>query len=60
MLLRLVLLFLVGMVVLSVLGKFRLTGSKKPDPKEVRKAKKCPHCGTWRIGEGPCACGRDT
>ncbi|MEM9344655.1 MAG: hypothetical protein AAGA87_16565 [Pseudomonadota bacterium] len=43
-----VLLFLVGMVVLAVMGRM----------KRSRQAAKCPACGRHRIGKGPCACGK--
>ena len=54
MLLRVVLLFLVLMALLGMFGKMRL-----PKPPDIRRlnGRKCPKCGTYRIGSGPCPCG---
>ena len=43
---------LVAMVVLAMFGKLRLPGQDK------LAARKCPGCGRYRIGKGPCACGK--
>ncbi len=48
---KIVTLFLIAMGVLAMFGKLRL-------PKRLSSAK-CPGCGRYRIGKGPCACGRD-
>ena len=40
------------MVVLAMFGKLRLPGQDK------LAARKCPGCGRYRIGKGPCACGK--
>lgn len=45
-------LFLVFMAVLAMFGKFRFPGQQR-----LAKAK-CKACGRYRIGKGPCACGR--
>ena len=51
-LIKVVALFLVFMVVLAMFGKFRFPG-------QARLAEaKCKACGRFRIGKGPCACGR--
>ncbi len=50
-LLKIVSLFLVGMVVLGMFGKLRFPGQKK------LTSMKCPRCGRYRIGSGPCPCG---
>ena len=50
-LLKIVTLFLVGMAVLAMFGKVRLPGQKK------LLSRKCPACGRYRIGKGPCPCG---
>ncbi len=44
-------LFLVGMVVLAMFGKLRFPGRAR------LAAAKCPGCGRFRIGKGPCGCG---
>lgn len=52
MLLKVMVLFLVGMAVLAMFGKWRFPGHKR------LAAAKCKGCGRFRIGKGPCACGR--
>ncbi len=47
---KLVTLFLIGMVVLAMFGKFRFPGQKHLE------ARKCPECGRYRIGNAPCDC----
>ena len=49
---KIVILFLVFMAVLAMFGKLRVPGSKR-----LAKAK-CPKCGRYRIGKGPCPCSR--
>lgn len=49
--LKVVVLFLIGMAVLAMFGKFKL-----PWQKRLTRAK-CPSCGRYRIGKGPCDCG---
>lgn len=48
---KVVSLFLIGMLVLAMFGKLRFPGKKMLD------RRKCPSCGRYRIGRGPCACG---
>ncbi|MDX2484760.1 MAG: hypothetical protein QNK42_13975 [Pseudodonghicola sp.] len=48
---KIVTLFLVGMAVLAMFGKLRFPGQKK------LSSMRCPRCGRFRIGSGPCACG---
>lgn len=43
-------LFLLGMAVLGMFGKIRFPGQKR-----LEQAK-CPRCGRYRIGKGPCPC----
>lgn len=50
MLTKIVLLFLVGMAVLAMFGKLTFPGKKQLD------ARKCPECGRFKIGKGPCPC----
>ena len=52
MIVKIVLLFLVAMGVLAMFGKLRFPGQARLD------AMKCRSCGRYRIGKGPCTCGR--
>jgi hypothetical protein len=52
-LLKIVSLFLVAMAVLAMFGRLRMPGSKR------LASARCPRCGRFRIGKGPCSCGRD-
>lgn len=47
---KVVTLFLVGMIVLAMFGKLRFPGQKR------LQAMKCPDCGRYSLGRGPCAC----
>jgi len=47
---KIISLFLIAMVVLAMFGRLRLPGSKR-----LAQAK-CPKCGRFRIGKGPCGC----
>lgn len=49
---KIVTLFLVGMVVLAMFGRLRFPGQKKLG------SMKCDGCGRYRIGSGPCSCGK--
>lgn len=57
MLIKIVTLFLVGMVVLAMFGKLRLP--KPKGPKGLLRRGNCAACGRPRIGKGPCPCGKD-
>ncbi|WP_417604043.1 hypothetical protein [Primorskyibacter flagellatus] len=48
---KVVILFLVGMGVMAMFGKLRFPGSKR------LASAKCPKCGRYKIGRGPCSCG---
>jgi hypothetical protein len=48
---KIVVLFLVGMGVLAMFGKLRLPGSRH------LASVRCPRCGRFSIGKGPCGCG---
>ena len=50
MIFKIMSLFLVFMVILSIFGKFRFPGQAR-----LEKAK-CPKCLRFRIGKGPCPC----
>lgn len=52
MIIKIVSLFLIGMVVLAMFGRLRLPGVGR------LTSKKCPKCGRYRIGSGPCDCGK--
>lgn len=57
MLIKVVVLFLIGMLVLGMFGKLRrpkLPGIRRR--KQVQEARKCPDCGSYVIGDGPCPC----
>jgi hypothetical protein len=50
MITKIIVLFLVFMVVLSIFGKFRFPGQEK------LASAKCPKCLRFKIGKGPCIC----
>ncbi|WP_193081270.1 hypothetical protein [Pseudooceanicola spongiae] len=58
MVVKVVILFLVGMGVMAMFGKLTLPGQKKPGAKKPGQlgGKKCSACGRYMIGKGPCAC----
>jgi len=47
---KIVTLFLIAMGVLAMFGKLRFPGQAK------LKSARCPSCGRYRIGKGPCPC----
>jgi len=51
MIIKIVSLFLIGMMVLAMFGRLRYPGQKQ------LQSRKCPKCGRYRIGRGPCGCG---
>ncbi|MFV2035510.1 MAG: hypothetical protein ACC631_10480 [Halocynthiibacter sp.] len=50
MIVKIVSLFLIGMVVLAMFGKLRFPGQK------TLSNQKCRICGRYRLGRGPCDC----
>ena len=56
--LKIVTLFLVVMVVGAMVSRWRIGGSGLSGPKLPRpgKPQKCPSCGRFLIGSGPCEC----
>ncbi|RVT87289.1 hypothetical protein DXV76_04200 [Rhodobacteraceae bacterium CCMM004] len=54
MIVKIVFLFLIGMGVLAMFGKLRFPGQTR------LMSMKCPKCGRYRIGKGPCPCGKGT
>ena len=51
---KIVIFFLIGICILAMLGRLRIPGQHK------LASAKCPKCGRYRIGKGPCSCGRET
>lgn len=51
--LKIVALFLVAIAVLAMIGKLRFPGQSRLE------TAKCPRCGRYRIGKGPCSCGHE-
>ncbi|KAA8608447.1 short-chain dehydrogenase [Salipiger aestuarii] len=51
MLAKIVAIFLVVIAVLGMFGKLRMPGAARI------ANRKCPRCGRYRIGSGPCGCG---
>ncbi|MCC1492833.1 hypothetical protein J1C49_09450 [Cognatishimia sp. F0-27] len=49
---KIVSLFLIGMGVLAMFGKWRVPGMQR-----LADAR-CKSCGRFRIGKGPCPCGK--
>jgi uncharacterized OB-fold protein len=52
MIFKIISLFLIGMAVLAIIGRLRFPGQAR------LAAAKCPSCGRYRIGKGPCKCGQ--
>lgn len=52
MLFKVITLFLVGMAVLAMFGKYKFPGQARLE------AAKCKSCGRYRMGKGPCACSK--
>jgi len=49
---KIVILFLVFMGVMAMFGRLRFPGQQK------LASARCPKCGKFRIGKGPCSCGK--
>ncbi len=49
-----VFLFLIFIVALALFGRLRMPGN--PLSGRLRRPAKCPNCGRYRIGGGPCPC----
>jgi len=52
MIFKIITLFLIGMGVLAMFGKYKFPGQKR------LSSLKCARCGRYRIGKGPCDCGK--
>lgn len=56
MAIKVVFLFLIAILVLAMFGRLKapkITGKSNKKPMDARKCKKC---GSYILGEGPCAC----
>jgi hypothetical protein len=53
MLVKVITFFLIGMAVLAMFGRLRFPRPKTGLPPKPRK---CPDCGAYLIGKGPCRC----
>ena len=63
MLVKSILLFLLGMVLIAMIGRALFPGSVRRlvlRRSATLKPGTCPRCGTYIIGKGPCACGAPT
>jgi len=49
---KIVSLFLIGMLVLAMFGRLRFPG------RDRLRSMKCDGCGRYRMGKGPCPCGK--
>lgn len=57
MIIKIVILFLVGMMVLAMFGRLRAPKINNPLKRNKKlDARKCPKCGSYILGKGPCAC----
>jgi hypothetical protein len=50
-------LFLVGMVILALFGRLRMPRGKRKSPRRL-SVERCARCGKPLIGKGPCECGK--
>lgn len=50
---KIVSLFLIVILALAMFGRLRVGGPKK----KRGGTGKCPNCGRYKIGRGPCPCG---
>lgn len=57
MLAKIALLFLVGMVLVALIGRALFPGSLRLRRDRAARPGTCPSCGRFLIGKGPCDCG---
>lgn len=57
MLVKIITVFFIFIAVLALFGRARFP---RRDPSKRLAARKCPKCGTFRIGKGPCPCDKRT
>ncbi|MDH3262998.1 MAG: hypothetical protein OEM24_03255 [Paracoccaceae bacterium] len=55
MLVKIITFFLIGMAVLAMFGRLRFP-RRRPKADLPPKPRKCPDCGAYVIGKGPCRC----
>ena len=53
MIVKIVTFFLIFMAVLAMFGRLRFPGQQR------LASARCKACGRFRIGKGPCSCGKD-
>ncbi len=59
MIIKAVSLFLIGIVALAMFGRLRAPKIKNPLKRNAPlEARKCPKCGSYVLGPGPCDCGK--
>ncbi|CUH75383.1 hypothetical protein [Tropicibacter naphthalenivorans] len=58
MLAKIVFLFLAFIAVLGIFGRLKVPGGARLASlkRKTLDAKKCPDCGRYQIGQGPCDC----
>lgn len=58
MLFKIIILFFAFIAVLAMFGRVRMPGRLRGQGRDPDRltARKCPKCGTFRIGRGPCPC----
>ena len=58
MIVKIATLFLVIMAVLAMFGRLKVPKLPGADLTKRLGGKKCKKCGRYRMGKGPCDCGR--
>lgn len=56
MIIKAVSLFLILILVLAMFGRLRAPKLKNPLKKKSLETQKCKKCGSYILGDGPCAC----
>jgi len=57
MIVKAITLFLIAMGVLAMFGKLKAPKINNPLKRDkTLSARKCPKCGSYILGDGPCAC----
>ncbi len=56
MIIKLVSLFLIGMLALAMFGRLKMPKVGKNGNRPNLKARKCKKCGSYILGKGACAC----
>ncbi len=59
MILKIITFFLLFMAILGIVGKWRNKLLGRPqDSNQLPRPQRCKACGRFRIGRGPCGCGK--